>query len=223
MSDVTVDPPEVEEHRPPVLQRRREPFNLAVAVRRHGVPVAVAVVLALLIGILVGRATAAPEPTPGVAEVTRDVAPLVVDADAIWTTADGDRVGVAAGLLALRRDEDPGLIEAHGDRWIEEYDTVLRRLVGVTVAPDARAVQRQFVNAVTLSRDAVEVLVAAANAPGAATRRELSSEAVRLRTRSEQMHQSARASLADLDGSASAVSVPPGLPRLEDLRDNGQG
>lgn len=224
MSDLSVEPPDqAERDRPPVLRRRREPFDLRVAVRRHLVPVAVATALALLVGILVGRVTATPDGPPGVDVVASSVAPLVVDADAIWTTADPERLGVAAGLLQLRRADDPTAVQAHGARWIEEYDTVLRRLVGVEVPPEARPVQRQFVNAVTLSRDAVEVLLSAAVAPDPAARRELSSEVVRLRTRAEHLHQSARASLADLIGSGSAVSIPRELPRLADLRGRNGG
>jgi hypothetical protein len=80
-------------------------------------------------------------------------------------------------------------------------------------------VQRQLVAAVTLSRDAVELTAEAAAVDDAGTRRDLTSEAVRLRIRAEQLTQSAQAALTDLRGATtSGVSVPPTVPSFSDLR-----
>lgn len=178
----------------------------------------VVVVLVGYLGVVIGRATA----SPGVADidvVERDIVPLAVDADALWTAGSGQAPAIADQLAALRRGEHPADVVQDVDRWRASYDTILRQLVGIDVAPAVRPVQRQFVAAVTLSRDALDLIVAAAETDDPDLRRDLTSEALRLRTRAEQLTQSARASLADLTGRASqGVSLPTDLPPLSELR-----
>jgi hypothetical protein len=190
------------------------------AVERSGVlPVVAAAVLALLLGAYVGRATAPEVDDTALAAIEREVIPLVVDADAIWTAGSDGAPGVGRQLQAMRLEDDPSAVEPHLEAWLEAYDAVLRRIVGVEVGPTVRPVQRQLVAAVTLSRDAVELIGEAAAVDEAATRRDLTSEAIRLRVRAEQATQNAQASLTDLRGAAtSGVAVPPALPALSDLR-----
>jgi hypothetical protein len=190
------------------------------AVERSGVvPIVAAAVVALLLGAVVGRATAPDVDVTALAAIERDVVPLVVDADAIWTAGTDGAPGVGRQLQAMRLEDDPSAVEPHLTVWLDAYDTVLRRIVGVEVGPTVRPVQRQLVAAVTLSRDAVELIGEAAAVGDPTARRDLTSEAVRLRIRAEQLTQNAQASLSDLRGSTSSgVAVPPSLPALSDLR-----
>ncbi len=168
--------------------------------------VALALVVALLVGVVVGRATA-PEPRLEAARVLEtQVLPLVGDADGIWTAASGDRPPVAEALVAVRRDGDATMVRVHADAWLAAYDSILARLAGLDLPGEARPVQRQFIAAVSLSRDAVEVLVHAADLEAGDARRDLTTEVGRLRARGEQMTQSGRASVADLGGQRSGVA-----------------
>jgi hypothetical protein len=195
----------------PLSAMRRRPV-LAVGVL-------IALLAALLLGGAVGRVTAPPAVVDGAAAVERDIVPLSVDADGLWAAGAGPLPAIGEQLAALRRDDRTDAIVEHAAGWDDAYETVLRRMVGVEVPAPARPVQRQFVTAVTMSRDALEVLAAAAATEDPALRRELSSEALRLRTRSEQMTQTARASLADLrGGTQTGVAEPAPLPRLDELR-----
>jgi hypothetical protein len=190
------------------------------AAARSGVPVVVAAVIAAaLLGFVVGRASTPRVDETALATLEREVLPLVVDADAIWTAGADRAPPVGRALQTLRRDDDPGAVEPHVGVWLDAYDAVLRRIVGAELSPTVRPVQRQLVAAVTLSRDAVELTGEAAATADPTTRRELTSEAVRLRIRAEQLTQNAQAALTDLrGGTTSGVSVPPAVPSLSDLR-----
>lgn len=194
-------------------------LRLRAARRSAAFPVTVAALVALLGGVLVGRAVAPTVDDGAAAVIEQQILPLVVDADALWTAGTNGSPAVATQLQALRVDGDPDAVAPYLADWHEAYDTVLIRIVGVDVPPPVRPVQRQFISAVTLSRDAIEVLAAAVEVDDPATRRELTSEAVRLRMRAEHLTQIARAAMTDLRGSAtSGVSVPPPLPSLAELR-----
>lgn len=170
-----------------------------------------------LVGVVIGRSVG-PTPPPDAADVVdREIVPLVVDADGLWAAGTGPLPAVGEQLAQLRRTGQAEIGE-HAEGWTEAYDALLRRMVGVEVPAVARPVQRQFVNAVMLSRDALELLVAADAVDDPDVRRELSSEALRLRTRSEQLTQTARASLVDLRGGTTGVAEPSPLPSLDELR-----
>jgi hypothetical protein len=187
--------------------------------RSVALPVTMAAVAALILGVLLGRATAPTGDVSGLSVVGREVVTLAVDADALWTGGRSDLPAVGEQLHELRVNGDPASVTPHVASWLEAYDRVLVRLVGVDVPPAARPVQRQFVTAVALTRDAVEVLASAAAIDDPATRRELTSEALRLRIRAEEVTQTAQASLRDLQGGVtSGVSEPRRLPSLADLR-----
>ena len=171
----------------------------------------VACVIALLLGVAVGRLTAPSADAGAAQDVDTAVLPLVLDADGIWNSASGDREPVAEALVALRRDGDPTPVQNWGEAWLTSYDGVLLQLAGLDMPATARPVQRQFITAVTLSRDAVEVLSHAAELDDPDARRDLLTEVGRLRQRSEQLTASARASVLDLDGQRADVSPLPGL------------
>lgn len=175
-------------------------------VRRRPGLAAVGLLAALLIGVALGRSTV-PTPRVEAARVLEEqVLPLVGDADGIWTASSGDRPPVSEALVALRRDHDVTAVQIGGDAWLSAYDSVLARLAGLDLPAEARPVQRQFIAAVALSRDAVEVMIRAAGLEPGDARRDLMTEIGRLRTRSEQMTQSARASVDDLGGKRSGVA-----------------
>lgn len=180
--------------------------------------IAVIVMVSLLIGGLIGRGSA---PGPGAdarRAVESAVLPIALDADGIWTSSTEGRVAVSDALVALRREGDASLVDAHVEGWLSAYDAALVRLSAADVPASARPVQRQFITAVTLSRDAVEVLGHAAAVEDERLRRDLTTEVGRLRTRSEQLTASARASTSDLDGTRTDVAPLPPLRSFEDGR-----
>ncbi|MFO7779075.1 MAG: hypothetical protein R6V28_12035 [Nitriliruptoraceae bacterium] len=175
-------------------------------------------VVAALLGGVIGRATA-PDTGPGAGQaVETEVLPVALDADGIWTSTTDDQVAVSEALIALRRDGDPRLVESYLQDWLVAYDAALMRLAAADVPNSARPVQRQFITAVTLSRDAVEVLGHAAAVDDTLLRRDLTTEVGRLRSRAEQLTASARASIRDLDGARTDVGPLPGLRGFEDGR-----
>jgi hypothetical protein len=175
--------------------------------------------LTFAVGLGIGRWTV-PEGSPDARQaVEQSLLPRALDSDGIWTSGAGDdRPPVSEGLIRLR-EGDAEQVRAWTEDWISAYDTVLVRMAGLDLPAEARPVQRQFIAGVTLTRDAVEVLRHAAGVDDDATREVLLAEVLRLRQRSEDITQSARASVRDLAGGSSDVS---GLTRnLPDLPASG--
>lgn len=171
-------------------------------------------VVTLLTGLLLGWAlasTTAPTPEDDARRaIESTLLPIAVDADGIWTSSADARDAVSEALVALRREDDARLVEDNVEAWLEAYDAVLIRLAGLDLPASARPVQRQVISGVTLSRDAVEVLEQAALTDDPAARRDLTTEVGRLRQRSEQLVQGARASTGDLGGQRVDVApLPP--------------
>lgn len=176
---------------------------------RGRVPVTATLVVfavGLLVGGIIGRAGAPAQTVDAARALEQTVLPLALDADGIWTSGLDDRPPVSEGLVQLRREGDPRLVEVHHEDWLRAYDAVLVQFAGVDLPPAARAVQRQLIASVTLSRDAVEVLALAATVEDDEVRQDLLTEVGRLRQRGEQLSQSARASVLDLDGRRADVS-----------------
>jgi hypothetical protein len=173
---------------------------------------------AILIGFGLGR-WSVPDADPDVrAAVERTVQPLALDADGIWTSAEGgSRRPVAEAIPLVRDGERLDEVQAWAEEWLSAYDIVLRRLVGLDLHANARPVQRQFISAVTLSRDAVELLQHATRVEDDDGRQALVSEALRLRQRAEHLTQSARASVRDLGGHEGDVARHPDLPPLGEV------
>lgn len=175
---------------------------------------------ALLVGVGIGRWTVPDGDRDARAAVEDRVQPLALEADDIWTSQlSGDRPAVAEGVPMIRRGERLDDVEIWAADWLEAYDTLLIRLTGLDLTPEARPVQRQFVSAVTLSRDAVDVLRQAAAIDDEGTRETLVGESLRLRERAEHLTQSARAAVRDLGGGDGEVARHPDLPEIEELQD----
>lgn len=174
---------------------------------RPGIVVA-SVALGIVLGMLFGRMSVPSTDAHAADAIESQLLPLVLDADGIWTSGSGDRPPVAAGLVALRSDQDPSVAKGAAGEWIAAYESILLRLAGVDMPPAARSVQRQLIAAVTMSMDAVEVLAHAASVDDDRLTRDLTTEVGRLRQRSEQITQSARASVADLRGQRADVGPP---------------
>jgi hypothetical protein len=175
----------------------------------------VAFALGVLAGLALGRATAPTEQAGAARAIEDRLLPLVIDADGIWTSPSGDRQPVAEALVALRHDDRDDDVRASIDGWLTAYDSLLLRLAGVDLPATARPVQRQLISAVTLSRDAVEVLGRAAEVSDPQARAELVVEVARLRQRSEQLTQAARASISDLAGNRADVAPPAPVSPFE--------
>jgi len=160
----------------------------------------------LLVGVVVGRVSTADPASEAARAIDANLLPLALDADGIWTSGSVDREPVSEAFVLLRREDDPSLVEAHHEQWLQAYDAMLVQLAGEPLDTAARPVQRQFIASVVLSRDAVEVLAHAATVDDPVHRQDLLTEVGRLRQRSEQLMQSARASMLDLDGQRADVS-----------------
>jgi hypothetical protein len=178
--------------------------------------VAFAIIVALGSGATLG-VQRTPEPGPAAAAAFDvAVAPLLREVDTLWTSGRDGRPPVGPALDELRRGGAvPDATVLAG--WLEAHDTLLVRIVGADLPLAARGAQRQGVVAVTLSRDAVEVLARAAQVPGGATRDELAAESVRLRIRAEQVVLAVEASVDDLRGTRRRLSVLPPLPGFAEL------
>lgn len=177
--------------------------------------VAVAVV-ALAVGVGVGRWSAPVGSADARVAVERHVLPHALDADGIWTSSsDGERPPVSEGLIRLREGDADAEVHAWTEEWLSRYGEVLVRLEALDLPPEARPVQRQFIAAVTVTRDAVEVLRYATEVEDPEARELLLTEVLRLRQRAEDLTQAARASVRDLGGQPTDVSGPTGdLPPL---------
>lgn len=169
----------------------------------------------LLLGTALGRCSV-PEADPEVqASVERAVQPLALDADTIWTSSmAADRPPVAESIPMVRAGQRLDEIHTWTLDWLDAYDRLLIQLTGLDLPPEARPVQRHFVSALTLSRDAVDVLRQASVTEDDATRQALVGEALRLRQRAEHLTQSARAAVRDLAGGDREVSRHPDLPEI---------
>jgi len=170
------------------------------------VPMLALLTVAVLLGVILGRVSAPTQTLDAARALDQSVLPLALDADGIWTSGLEDRPPVSEGLVQLRREGDPRVVEEHHAEWVRAYDAVLVQFAGFDLPPAARAVQRKLIASVTLSRDAVEVLALAATVEDEGVRQDLLTEVGRLRQRSEQLTQSARASRLDLEGQRADVS-----------------
>jgi phage terminase large subunit-like protein len=144
------------------------------------------------------------------------VAPLLREVDTLWIAGRDGRAPIGPAMVDLRQGgpvPDPEALAG----WLEAHDTLLIRLVGVDLPLAARGAQRQGVVAVTLSRDAVEVLARAAEQPSGPLRDELAAESIRLRVRAEQVILAVEASVDDLRGERRRLSVLPPLPGFAEL------
>jgi len=176
--------------------------------RLSGRTVTVVVLVAILTGGILGRASSEAMRPDLRSAIESTLVPLSLDADAVWMSASDDRPSVVSAIAALRAG-DPGPVLASSDGWLAAYDSILVRMVGTDLPGASRSVQRQFIAAVTLSRDAVEVLARSASAGEGQRRDDLLDAAVRMRQRSEQVLLSARASIDDLEGERRRVALYP--------------
>lgn len=173
----------------------------------------------LLLGVGVGRWSMPDGDPHAQASVEQSVQPLALDADAIWTSSVvADRPSVAEGIPMVRNGQRLDEVRAWTHDWLDAYDNLLIQLTGLDLPPEARPVQRHFVSAVTLSRDAVDVLRQATEVEDDATREALVGEALRLRQRAEHLTQSARAAIRDLEGGDREVSRHPDLPPIAEVQ-----
>jgi hypothetical protein len=178
--------------------------------------VALAVLVALGSGAVLGLQRTTEPGANAAASFDETVAPLLREVDTLWGSGRDGRPPIGAAVTALRQaGPPPDAATVAG--WLEAHDTLLVRIVGADVPLAARGAQRQGIIAVTLSRDAVEVLGRAAQLPSGAARDELVAESIRLRLRSEQVTLAVEASVDDLRGERRRLSVLPQLPGFAEL------
>jgi len=176
-----------------------------------------ALVLALGVAVGLGIATLPPDDRGPAAAAAIEVrlVPLLGELDAIWLT-DRDGAGSLARTLVELRDGAAAPAPERVDAWLQSHDTLVLRIVGLDLPVEAGGVQRQAVLAVTLSRDAVEVMARGASRRGAA-RDELLADAIRLRLRAEQVGLAALAAVDELRSGTRRISVPAPLPGHAEL------
>lgn len=189
-----------------------------LARRQRWTALTLVAIAAVALGAVIGRVSAPSPQVDARRAIEASALPLALDADGIWTSSADGRSPVSEALVALRRDGDATLVADHLGDWLAAYDVALARLADVALPPPARPVQRQLITAVTFSRDATEVLGHAASLDDEVARRDLTTEAGRLRTRSEQVMQSARASMVDMEGSETEVGPLPALRSFLEAR-----
>jgi hypothetical protein len=174
-------------------------------------------VIALVAGLAIGTSFRV-DPGPLASQrFDEQVAPLLSEVDAWWSAGRDGHPPLVAVLGALRSGAGAPTL-SHLDAALDAHDTLLVRIVGVDLPTEARGAQRQAVVAVTLSRDAIEVLARATLVPPGAARTELIAEVTRLRIRSEQIMSSTTATVEELSGSRRRLSSLPALPGFLELR-----
>ena len=167
------------------------------------------VLAAVAAGVLLAERRDAAEEVAAAAAARTRLLPLLDELDVLW--APGDASGPGGALAALRDDGvRPDAAAAAG--WEAAHAALLVRLVGLDLPAPALGAQRQAVAAVTLSSDAAAVLARAGAVPEASARRELTTEAVRLRLRGEQFAASALAAVEELRTGGRRIAPLPPLP-----------
>lgn len=199
------------------LRRRRDTAPRRIRTTRWRPPlrlVAVLLVGAVGIGVAAADRRTATEDLAAAAAARSRLVPLLDELDVLW--APGRPEGPGAALAAMRADGlRPDLAAAAG--WPAAHEAILVRLVGLDLPAPALGAQRQAIAAVTLAADAAAVLARSAAVPEASARRELATEAVRLRMRSEQFSAATLAAIEELRTGRRRISPFPAIPAPDEV------
>lgn len=204
-------PPHVQDRLAEKRERAEKRAAAGPAWRRTPAIVAYAVIAAL-IGLGIGASLYGGSPNEAAAEViTAEVVPLANEANAIWTVGTAERPAVADVVgQATLVDEVTPIIDNHA-AWLAAIDDVSGRLEAVAVPGEATGILSLYLDAVHLTRQAIEVLGAAAAHEGVA-RNELLTEAGRLRAMAETVLDQATRALVGLQGGEAGAPSAPILP-----------
>ncbi|HEX2028711.1 MAG TPA: hypothetical protein VHF25_12025, partial [Nitriliruptorales bacterium] len=159
-------PPHIQDRLEAKRQRAERLQLLGPWYRRNPFVAAVAAVVGLVAGVVIGRVTA-PDPVAEAAEAAEGLQMRADAALAQWESGTPSGAPPVSQAVDQLRSGDAALVTQWLDSWLTGYDTAIRGLDGEDVPVAAAGVRDLLLAALELQRDATATLGAAATVDGA--------------------------------------------------------